>query len=360
MATSLLNSSYFLVRCEKVILIIVMPKSKVTDVVKKVLPAVVSITVSKDLKKMKSLFRSMDMGELFDAKRKKKVKIGGGSGFVVDKSGVILTNRHVVAAPNAEYIALLNSDKEVKAEVIGRDRINDVAVLKIEEEDLPTIELGDSSNLELGETVVAIGNALGRFKNTISKGIVSGLSREIEAVSSLDQKTQRLKGLIQTDAAVNPGNSGGPLVGLDGKAVGINAAMVHGAENISFALPVNSAKRDLEDIKEYGRIRQPFLGVRYIPLNRKLQQHYNLPVGHGALVISQGGAEEPAVVPQSPADKAGIQEGDIILQCQNEEVEPKQPLTEILQNYDIDQEVELKVLRAGKEKKMEVVLEEKK
>jgi len=337
-----------------------MAKAKATKVVKKVLPAVVSITVSKELEKMKSLFGSMNVEEFLTPGKRKKVKIGGGSGFLVDKSGIVLTNRHVVAAPNAEYVVLLDNDKEYKAEVLGRDKINDIAVLKIkEEEDLPTIKLGDSTNLELGETVVAIGNALGRFKNTISKGIVSGLSREIEAVSSLDSQTQRLKGLIQTDAAVNPGNSGGPLVNLKGEAMGINAAMVHGAENISFALPVNSAKQDLEDIKEYGRIRQPFLGVRYIPLNKKLQQHYNLPVGHGALVISQGGSEEPAVIPRSPADKAGIKEGDIILQCRNEKISTKQPLTEILHNCGIEQEVELKLLRAGKEKKASVTLEEK-
>jgi len=150
----------------------------------------------------------------------------------------------------------------------------------------------------LGEQVIAIGNALGRFSNTVSTGIISGLSRNIKARAPSKRQTQRLKDLIQTDAAVNPGNSGGPLVDMNGKAIGINAAMVHQAENIGFALPVNSTKRDLKEVKEYGRIRQPFLGVRYIPLNEKLKERYELPTDHGALVVSEG--SDQAVVPDSP------------------------------------------------------------
>jgi len=260
-------------------------KSPITKIVKKVLPAVVSITISKYLTIFESPFgRGSPFGGPFGGfeqffaipRGRKKIKIGGGSGFIIDPSGLVLTNRHVVADPKAEYVVTLSDEKKYKAEILARDPINDVAVLKIKEKNLPTIELGDSLNLELGQTVIAIGNVFGTFKNTVSVGVVSGLSREITAGSTLDRKITKMRELIQTDAAVNPGNSGGPLIDINGKTIGINVAMVFLAQNIGFALPINTAKKDLEDLKKYGRIRFPFLGVRYVLLNEELKEKYNL------------------------------------------------------------------------------------
>lgn len=341
-----------------------MAKEKITEIVKNVLPAVVTITISKYL----TIYKRQPFGFPFAGfeefflipKRRKKVKIGGGSGFIVDKNGLILTNRHVVADPEAEYVVILNDERKFKAKILARDPINDVAVLKIDAKNLPIVKLGDSSKLELGQKAIAIGNVLGAFRNTVSVGVVSGLSREITAGDPLSRTKTRLRGLIQTDAAVNPGNSGGPLLDIEGKAIGINAAMVFLAENIGFALPINTAKKALEEVKKYGRIRRPFLGVRYIPITKALKERYNLPVDSGALVISEPYPGGEAVVKNSPAEKAGIRKLDIILQVGKEKVSLKNPLEESLQKFKVGSEISIKILREGKEMKLKVKLEERK
>lgn len=345
----------------------------ITKVIKKVLPAVVSITVSKYLPVFENPFgvlpgqpQPTDIplpgfeNPFMIPRGKKKINIGGGSGFIVDPSGIILTNRHVVIDPDAEYIVILDDDKKYPAEILARDPINDVAIIKIKENNLPIIELGNSSGLELGQTAIAIGNALGTFRNTVSVGVVSGLSREIIAGDALTQQITKLRGLIQTDAAINPGNSGGPLINEEGMVIGINTAMVFMAENIGFALPVNNAKKDLEDLKKYGRLRLPFLGIRYVLLNKELQEKYNLPVNQGAMVISEPIPEGMAVVPGGAAAKAGVKEGDIILEIQKEIISDKNPLEEILQKCKIGDALALKTLRNGKEIIFNAVLEERK
>ena len=247
--------------------------------VKRVLPAVISITVSKLLPVFETPSRALPFKReqfFMIPKGKKKINIGGGSGFIVESSGIVLTNRHVVADPLAEYVVVTNEEEKYPAQVLARDQIHDVAILKIKEKNLPTIKLGDSSRLELGQTAIAIGNVLGTFRDTVSVGVVSGLSREITAGDAQTKKTTKLRGLIQTDAAINPGNSGGPLIDIEGRVIGINTAMVFLAENIGFALPINNAKKDLDDLKKYGRLRQPLLGVRYVLLNKELQKKFNL------------------------------------------------------------------------------------
>ena len=338
-------------------------ESQVVRTIKKVIPAVASITISKYLTVFENPFRPNPFGfEEFLAvpKGKKKVKVGGGSGFIVDKSGVILTNRHVVIDPKAEYVVVLNDKRKFKAKVIARDQINDIAIIKINEKNLPILELGDSSNLELGQTVIAIGNTLGNFENTVSVGVVSGLSRKIKAVDALEQKVQTLKGLIQIDAAINPGNSGGPLINSQGKIIGINAAMVFGAENVGFAIPVNAAKKDLTDLKKYGKIRQPFLGLRYVPINKKMQEDYDLPVSYGALVISEEIPGGEAVIPGGPAEKAGVKEADIVLEIQDKKVTLKNPLQDILQEFKVGDKIKLKILRNNGEASLKAILADKK
>ena len=214
-------------------------------------------------------------------------QIGGGSGFIIDANGLILTNKHVVSDKKAEYTVILNDGQHFPAEVLSRDPINDVAILKIAASKLPTLKLGSGVKLELGKSVIAIGNALGVFKNTVSLGIISGLSRSIAAQGDADAPPQEMRGLIQTDAAINPGNSGGPLVDGDGLVIGVNAAIVTGAQSIGFAIPVNAARRDLEDIKNYGRIRRPLLGLRYTMIDEDVKEKMNLPVGYGALVTRE-------------------------------------------------------------------------
>ena len=210
----------------------------------------------------------------------------------------------------------------------------------------------------MGEEVVAVGNALGEFHDTLSAGIVSGLSRFITAFGGIDHQTQNLKGLIQTDAAINPGNSGGPLVNMDGQVIGINTAMIMGAQNIGFAIPINYAKKDLNEIKKYGKIVVPFLGIKYVLISKEMAQANKLPINDGALVVREA-LGEPPVIKDSAADKAGIKEFDIIVECNGEKVTLKNPLANILQKCKIGQDSNLKVLRDGKEIMLKVKLEEK-
>ncbi len=339
-------------------------KSPIVEIAKKVCPAVITIVISKDLPKIEGFcyfpFGSQKfMLPKVENKKKEKTKIGGGSGFIVSADGYILTSNHVVSDTEADYTVILEPTKKYPAKVISRDPISDIAVLKIQGKNLPYLELGDSDKIELGEEVVAVGNALGEFHDTLSSGIISGISRVITAFSGLIDRIAQLQGLIQTDAAINPGNSGGPLINMEGKTIGINTAQVLGAQNIGFAIPINYAKKDLEEIKKYGKIRRPFLGIRYIVLNKEITEIHKLPINYGALIIRQSFGEE-AVVKKSAAAKAGLQEYDIILEINGEKITEKNPLANILQKYKIGEEVNLKVLRKEKEIALKVKLKEKK
>ena len=207
--------------------------------------------------------------------------------------------------------------------------------------------------------MVAVGNPLGEFEDTLSAGIVSGLSRKITAFGGLSLKTTSLRGLIQTDAAINPGNSGGPLVDMEGKAIGINTAMVMGAQNIGFAIPINYAEKILEEVKKYGKIKRPFLGVRYVILNQEISRTNKLPVDYGALIVRESFGE-PAVMKGSAADKAELKEYDIILEAGGEKITQDNTLADVLQKYKIGEEISFKVLREGKEINLKVKSEEKK
>lgn len=340
---------------------------KVIKTIRRVMPAVVSIVLSKSLDELKKEM-PVSAKNKFNALQippdkinaHGMVQVGGGSGFIVEENGIILTNKHVIADSNVSYTVFLNDDEDYEAEVLARDPINDVAILKIKpKKKLPVVELGDSDATELGQTVLAIGNALGLFKNTVSEGIISGLSRSVQAKTDSRAPTQELRGLIQTDAAINPGNSGGPLVDLRGRAVGINAAVIVGAQNISFAIPIKAAERDLSDLKKYGRIRRPLLGLRYLILNHDLSEKMGLPVGYGAYVTRQN-STEVAVIPQSPADKAGVLEQDIVLEWNGRKINPDGALQDFLDDCEVGETVNLKILRAGKERQVKVKLTERK
>jgi len=287
-----------------------------------------------------------------------KTQIGGGSGFIVSEDGYVFTSNHVVSDVNAEYTVIVDPKHKYSAKVLSRNPIDDIAVLKIEAKNLPCLDLADSNNIELGEDVVAVGNALGEFTDTLSAGIVSGLSRYITAFGGIENGMQNLRGLIQTDAAINPGNSGGPLVNMEGKVIGINTAMIMGAQNIGFAIPINYAKKDLEEVKKFGKIIMPFLGVKYVLISKEMAAINKLPVDDGALVVREQLGESP-VVKGSAADLAGIKEWDIILECNGEKISSKNPLAHILQKCKIGGETIFKVLRDKKEVTLKAKLAEK-
>ncbi len=339
-------------------------KSPVIEIAKRVCPAVITIVISRDLPKVEGFYFFPFGGENYMVPRiengkKEKTKIGGGSGFIVSPDGYILTSSHVVADKEADYTIILEPEKKYPAKVISRDPINDVAVLKIGVKNLPYLELGDSNNIELGQSVIAVGNALGEFHDTVSTGVVSGLSRFITALSGLTQQAESLRGLIQTDAAINPGNSGGPLVDIEGKVIGINTAMVMGAQNIGFAIPINYAKKDLEEVKKYGKIKRPFLGIKYIILNKEISEKNKLAIDYGALIVREALGEEP-IIKGGSAERGGLKEFDIILEFQGEKITEKNPISHVLEKFKIGEEVSLKISRAGKEINLKAVLDEKK
>ncbi|MDO8530059.1 MAG: trypsin-like peptidase domain-containing protein [bacterium] len=340
-------------------------KSPIIKIAQKVCPAVITVVVSKDLPKVEDFYsfpyggKEYVMPMMQDGKGiMEKTQIGGGSGFIISRDGYVFTSNHVVADVTAEYTVIIDPEHKYPAKVLSRNPINDVAVLKIEGRNFPYILLADSDKIQLGEDVVAIGNPLGEFQDTLSAGIISGLSRYISAFGGLDHHMQNLRGLIQTDAAINPGNSGGPLVNMRGEVVGINTAMIMGAQNIGFAIPINYARKDLEQVKKFGKIVVPFLGVKYVILSTEMAKANKLPVEDGALVVREALGESP-VIKGSAADKAGIKEFDILLECNGELITAKNPLAEILQKCKIGQETIFKVLRDGQQLALKAVLVEK-
>lgn len=314
-------------------------ESAIIDAVKKNLPSVVSIV---SVTKIEDFF--------FGVQEQKE----GGTGFIITSDGLILTNRHVVYNKNASYTVLTSDGKSYKARVYSVDPLYDLAILKIDAKNLPVVELGDSSELQIGQRVIAIGYALGEFQNTVTVGIVSAKNRSITATGA--QGEERLVGLIQTDAAINPGNSGGPLVNLRGQVVGINVAVAQ-AENIGFAIPINLAKSAIESVIKTGKIVRPYLGVRYIMITKELASANNLPVDYGALIYS-GEINQPAVLPNGPADKAGLRERDIILKINDEKIDENNPLYVVLQQYKPKEKIEILYNRNGKEHKTTVILGE--
>jgi serine protease Do len=338
--------------------------SPIVEVAKKVCPGVITIIISKDLPKVEGFYLLPFGSENFvlpkiEKGKKERTKIGGGSGFIVSPDGYILTCSHVVGDSEADYTVIIDPRHKYQVKILAKDPLVDIAVLKIEAKNLPALGLADSNKIELGETVVAVGNPLGEFEDTLSAGIVSGLSRKITAYGGTPIKASNLKGLIQTDAAINPGNSGGPLVNLGGKVIGINTAMVMGAQNIGFAIPINYGLKILEEVKKYGKIRRPFLGVRYIILDEEISKTNKLPVNYGALIVRESFGE-PAVIKGSVADKAGLKEYDIILECDGKKITEESPLADILAEQKIGDELSLKILREGKEIILKTKMEEKK
>ncbi|MFZ1720396.1 MAG: trypsin-like peptidase domain-containing protein [Candidatus Moraniibacteriota bacterium] len=337
----------------------------VVDTIAKSMPGVVSIVISKDVPKLRS-FQSpfgglpffFDNPTLPGSGGSQKQQIGSGSGFFVSEDGLIVTNKHVVADLQADYTVLVG-EKEYDAKVLARDPSNDIALLKIEGNGFTALPLGDSEVLKVGETVLAVGNPLGEFANSVSRGIISGLKRTLTAGSGRGD-TEQLLGIIQTDAAINPGNSGGPLLNISGEVVGIDVAMAQGAENIGFAIPINQVKKVIDQVKTTGKISTAYLGVRYMPIDDDLKKEANLPFDYGVLVARGETVRDFAVMPGSPADKAGIVENDILLEVNGTKIDADHSLVSLLAQYSPNDTVTLKIWHKGDTKDISVTLDERK
>lgn len=285
-----------------------------------------------------------------------------GTGVIIDTNGTIITNRHVIPAGTTSVSVTLSDGTELdNVEVIGRTNDSDtldIAFLKITDKkgkDLKAAKLGDSAKIDVGQKVIAIGNALGQFQNTVTTGVISGYGRSVEAGDETSSET--LQNLFQTDAAINEGNSGGPLVNLDGEVIGINTAIAGGgAQNIGFAIPINDVKGLVTSVLRDGKLQRPYLGVRYVSLNDDAAYQYGLSVKRGAYVVpSQNG--QPSIVENSPAAKAGLREGDIITKVGNDSVDESNSLISLLGKHSVGEKVTLTVVRDGDEQKIDVTLE---
>jgi len=351
----------------------------IVEAVKEASPSVVSIIISKNLpiyeEQFINPFGSLpDFGSGFPfdfqfpqyvQKGTRKQEVGEGSGFIVSEDGLIVTNKHVVLDKEAEYTVLTNDGKKYPAKVLALDPVQDLAIVKIQasptgfyqDEKFPAIKLGDSSTVQIGQTAIAIGNALGEFRNTVSVGVISGLGRTVLA-SGARGFSEVLEGVIQTDAAINQGNSGGPLLNLKGEVIGINTAMAQGAQTVGFAIPVNVAKRDINQVVKTNKIVYPFLGVRYVLVDESVKQKYNLLFDYGLLILG-GEKGEPAVIEGSTAKKAGLREKDVILEFNGEKITKDNSLARIISQYNPGDKVTIKIISQGQEKDIDIILGER-
>lgn len=285
-----------------------------------------------------------------------------GTGIILSKEGIIVTNRHVVPSESTSVSVVLSDGTELEnVEVVGRTNSSDpldVAFLKItdtEGKDLTPAALGDSSQVEVGDKVIAIGNALGQFQNTVTSGIISGYGRNVEAGD--ETSSESLQNLFQTDAAINRGNSGGPLVDIDGKVIGMNTAVAGaGAENIGFAIPINDIRGLIDSVLATGKLERPYLGVRYVSLTDDIAAENELGVKRGAYILPEE-VGQSSIVPGSPAEKAGLRPEDVITKVDGKDVDEKNSLTSLIGQHKVGDEVTLTIYREGNPQEIKATLE---
>ncbi|MFA5349007.1 MAG: trypsin-like peptidase domain-containing protein [Candidatus Paceibacterota bacterium] len=343
-------------------------EQKTINLVKDNFDSVVSVIITKDVPIYETYYVDPFGSDWFNfqvpqyrQKGTEKKEVGGGTGFIISSDGMILTNKHVVSEKDAEYTVLTNDGKRYSAKILALDPIYDLAVIKIEatQTKFNPVKLGDSDILQVGQTVVAIGNALAEFQNTVSTGVISGLGRTITAASGTESEV--LDDVIQTDAAINAGNSGGPLLNLAGEVIGINVARSNYAENIGFAIPINQAKKAIDQVKASGKIVYPYIGVYYTLITPDLQAENNLEVSYGAWVgrDSSGQKTETVFVAGSPAEKSGLKQDDIILQINGEKITLQNTLSKIVQKYNPKDTISCLVLRNKTQQTIKIILAER-
>lgn len=329
-------------------------QSAIIDAVSVARESVVSVIISKDVSTTKN--------RVFDIQNnssKSALQVGAGTGFIVSNQGYIVTNRHVVEDTKAIYSVVLDNNIELKATVLGRDPLLDIAILKVDPDPkLKPLKLGNSSGIKVGQTAITIGNSLGEFNNSVSRGIIAGLGRTITAGSDVSKSVETLEGIIQTDASINPGNSGGPLLDVNGLVIGVNVAKSNGADNIAFSIPIDDVKQLLESVLSTGKIQRPYLGIQYVLVDDELATQDGLSVNYGAYIGSQDESSLSSIVKDSPASKVGLKEKDIVLEINGTKITVDNDLRKMIQKFKVGDTITLKVLRDKKEIELKPILEE--
>jgi serine protease Do len=326
-------------------------ESVVINVVEKATPSVVTVSINKDVVTgssmdiFRQLFGFYDMSE----RQIENIQKDIGTGFIISSDGLIVTNKHVVSDTKAKYKVIIGKDEEVEVMDIYRDPVNDLAILKVNKTGLTPVEMGDSDKLKVGQTVVAIGTALGEFRSTVTKGVISGLGRGITA-GGFGVGTEKLEDVIQVDAAINPGNSGGPLFDSNAKVIGVNVAVSQSGQSIGFALPINLVKASVTNFRQTGEFDRPYLGVAYQMISERAALLNEVPVG----------AYVQTVITDSPAAKAGLKAGDIITEIDGKKLSNNETsIADIVNHKKIGDGLKLKYYRNDKETEIKVKLEKR-
>lgn len=328
---------------------VVSEENVIIDAVEKVSPSVVTVGISQT-RRVGDIFEfnPFDPFSPFQQRpgRSEKVEQDIGSGFVISEDGLIVTNKHVVSVPDAKYRVITKDDKTYDVVKIYRDPENDLSIVKIQATGLKPIELGDSDKIKVGQMAIAIGTALGEFRNTVTVGVISGVGRGITAGSLFAGSGEKLDNVIQTDAAINPGNSGGPLLNSSGQVIGVNTAVSADGQNIGFAIPINVVKDAVANFNSTGQFNRPFLGVEYRMISRQMAVLNEIP--EGAYIMK--------VVSGSPAETAGVEAEDIITKIDGSKVTDSNDLAKIIGKKKVGDTVELTVWRNEKEVTLKVTL----
>lgn len=330
----------------------------IAEIAKNVGPSVVSVDVTSESSATPSFF------DIFGGSSGSQQMESAGTGIILSKDGYIMTNRHVVPAGTTSVSVTLSDGTQLdNVEVVGRTNDNDnldIAFLKITDakgHKLVPAAIGDSSKIQVGDAVVAIGNALGQFQNTVTSGIISGYGRSVQAGDSSGLgSTENLDDLFQTDAAINEGNSGGPLTNMNGQVIGINTAIASNSQNIGFAIPINDVVGLIKQVEDTGKFQRPYLGVRFVPLTADVAKQYGLDVNNGAFIAPANDGSE-AVVSGSPADKAGLKASDVIVSADGQKIDAQHSLTSIISKNTVGDTISLQVSRDGKMIDLKATLE---
>ncbi|MEM6352051.1 MAG: HhoA/HhoB/HtrA family serine endopeptidase [Cyanobacteria bacterium P01_D01_bin.14] len=321
----------------------------VTDVVNEVGPAVVRINASRTVsRQIPEAFNDPFFGGRFDNLPQERTERGVGSGFIISEDGRIITNAHVVDGADRVQVTLKDG-RTLEGEVMGSDPVTDVAVIKVNESNLPTVQLSNSDQIQPGEWAIAIGNPLG-LDNTVTAGIISGVGRSSSQVGVPDKRVE----FIQTDTAINPGNSGGPLLNAQGEVIGVNTAIIRGAQGLGFAIPINTAERIATELAETGTVQHPYLGIQMVTLSPETKADINSNPNSNLTVEAEEGVLIARVVPNSPAARSGLRAGDVIVEIEGEAVTESLKVQQLVAGGRVGEPLQMQVLRNGQNETLSV------